>query len=211
MNERRAGFCPDLGRYIERRTEEAGEIPAARREVLGELASYVRGSRDAGGRAELIFVCTHNSRRSQMAQVWAHAAAAWHAVEGVRSWSGGTEVTAFNPRAIDAVERAGFGVERDAGENPRVRVRWGGADAGVECFSKFVDGEPNPDAGFAAVMTCASADAACPIVPGADARIALRYEDPKAADGTEREAEAYNERCAQIAQELLAAFAMVSG
>ena len=89
-------------------------------------------------------------------------------------------------------------------------VRCGAGSPGVESFSKLVDEAPNPDAGFAAVMTCAEADAACPIVPGAEARILLRYEDPKNADGTDRETEAYNERCAQIARELLAAMRMVA-
>lgn len=207
----RGRFCPGLRAYIERRAGEAGRVPASRREGLRALAQYVRAALAHDGTAELIFVCSHNSRRSQMGQVWARAAAAWHGVNGVRAYSGGTEVTAFNPRAVDALERAGFGVERGPGENPRVRVRCGEADPGVECFSKLVDEAPNPDAGFVAVMTCASAEAACPIVPGARARVSLRYEDPKAADGTAREAEAYNERCAQIAREMLVAMGMVAG
>ncbi|MEZ6242251.1 MAG: hypothetical protein R3B57_04340 [Phycisphaerales bacterium] len=207
----RDSFAPELRAYIERRAEEKGQIPAARRATIAELAAYVRGALARDGTADLIFVCTHNSRRSQFGQVWAHTAAAWHGVEGVRAFSGGTEVTAFNPRAIEALERAGFLIERGTGENPRVHVRCGVDDPGIECFSTLIDEAPNPDAGFAAVMTCSSADAACPIVPGAAARIALRYEDPKAADGTARETEVYNERCAQIARELLAAMGMVAG
>ena len=42
--------------------------------------------------------------------------------------------------------------------------------------------DANPDSGFAAVMTCSSADKGCPIVYGAAARFATPYVDPKVSD-----------------------------
>ena len=47
------------------------------------------------------------------------------------------------------------------------------------------------------------------MVLGAAERIAITYEDPKAFDGTDREAEAYDERCRQIAREMLYVFSLV--
>jgi hypothetical protein len=67
----------------------------------------------------------------------------------------------------------------------------------------------NPQREFCAIMTCSQADEACPNVAGAANRIAIPYEDPKAADGTPEEAAVYDERCAQIARETLYAFSLV--
>ena len=196
-------MTPSLQAYIERRLNERDQISPARRETLQRLAGEVRAALKRDGSAELVFVCTHNSRRSQMAQVWAHAACRWFGIERVGVFSGGTEATAFYPGAIDALERAGLLIERGEGANPPVRVRTSPSDAGLICRSTLIDEAPNPDTGFIAVMTCAQADAACPIVPGAAASVPLRYEDPKSSDNTPRATEAYNERCAQIARELL--------
>ena len=53
------------------------------------------------------------------------------------------------------------------------------------------------------MMCCGSADAACPVVMGASARVRLLYRDPKEADDTPEEAARYDERCLQIATEML--------
>ncbi len=58
-------------------------------------------------------------------------------------------------------------------------------------------------------MTCSQADKRCPIVAGAAARIALPFDDPKEFDGTPLERSKYDERCQQIARELLFVFAEV--
>ena len=52
----------------------------------------------------------------------------------------------------------------------------------------------------------ARADKQCPFVPGAALRIGLPFDDPKAFDNTPREAAMYDERCQQIARELLYVF-----
>ena len=84
-----------------------------------------------------------------------------------------------------------------------------GQGDGMRCWSKVFGDDANPSANFVAVMTCQSADEACPFVPGAQLRVALPYVDPEASDGTEREAAAYDERCAQIAREMLYLFSEV--
>lgn len=204
-------FTAKLGATIERLLGERGLIPGERLERLLELARVLA----EGGDRSLLFVCTHNSRRSHLGAIWAHAGARWFGMPRVRAYSGGTESTAFHPNAVGAVERAGFLVTRgngslDRAENPVYEVRTGPLDEALPCFSKVYSDPPNPREGVIAVMVCASADAACPVVPGAEARFAIRYEDPKSADGTADEARVYDERCAQVGREVLEVFRAAS-
>lgn len=196
----------DLRAYMRDREAEFDTIPAARKRQLEELAEYVSEVRAAGKTPQLNFVCTHNSRRSHMSQLWAQAAAVAHGVPLV-TFSGGTEETAFNPRAIAAIQRAGFRTDQGPQKsNPLIAVSWqpGPGNAGdTVCFSKKFDHPDNPTRDFAAVMVCNDADENCPAVPGADRRFAITYVDPKVSDGTPQEAATYDERCAQIAREML--------
>jgi hypothetical protein len=203
---------PVLEAYVTESLSEIDRISEERREKLHSLARFVAVRSRSGQVAELTFICTHNSRRSHMAQLWAQAAAHSFGVERIATYSGGTEATAFNPRAVAAIERAGFAVEVSSeGDNPVYGVKYFDDMKPMQCFSKIYDQPPNPREGFAAVMTCSAADAACPIVSGADQRIAIPFEDPKAFDGTEREATKYDERCRQIAREMLYTFSRVAG
>lgn len=192
-----------LADYLAQRQREFELIDVPRRDLLAELSQYIRRRRMAGEAARLIFVCTHNSRRSHMAHLWAAAAAATFGLD-VATFSGGTEATAFNPRAIAAMERAGFRIDkRTAGDNPTYVVHFSKHRPGITCFSKKFDAAPNPRKDFAAVMVCGEADAACPAVAGASARFSIPFVDPKVSDGTPQEAATYDERCAQIAREML--------
>jgi arsenate reductase len=206
-----AELGPSLSKYVAARTAEFDEVAADRRATLDELAAYLRRQRDAGEPVRLVFICTHNSRRSHMAQLWAAAAAAFYRIEYVDAFSGGTEATAFNPRAVAALERAGFEIKTSApgDANPRYLVRLSPSADALECFSKVYDQAPNPTTDFCAVMTCSAADEACPRVPGATLQLAIPYDDPKVADGMPEEAATYDERCAQIAREMLFAFSRV--
>jgi protein-tyrosine-phosphatase len=200
----------ELAAYINDTLTEFDQIPQERRKKLRELAGFVANRANSGQSAELVFICTHNSRRSHMSQLWAQTAAHSFGVNGVRTYSGGTEATAFNPRAVAAVERAGFAVEKTSeGDNPVYAVSFADGEASMECFSKVYDQAPNPKEGFAAVMTCSAADEACPIVFGAAERIAIPFDDPKAFDGTDQETAKYDERCRQIAREMLYVFSQV--
>ncbi len=184
-------------------------IEPERRALLDRIASFVSSARQGGEGARLTFICTHNSRRSQMGQLWAAAAAAHFGVEAVFTHSGGTEVTAFHPNAVAAMRRAGFALHASDGENPHYSVRYSAEAPAIDCFSKVYDDPRNPSRGFAAIMTCGEADEACPVVLGAALRVPLRYEDPKSADGTADEAAVYDERSMQIATEMLYLFSEV--
>lgn len=181
-----------------------GEIPltATRQGILREISTYIHKKHKEDKVAELVFICTHNSRRSHLTQLWAAIAAHYHGLDNLITFSGGTEATAFHPNAIAAMERAGCVIEKPGGKNPVYLVKFSDSHKGLQAFSKKYGDKYNPDRGFCAVMTCSEADDACPVVFGMDGRVALTYEDPKAADGLPNQDQVYDERCAQIAIEM---------
>jgi arsenate reductase len=147
-----------------------------------------------------------------LSQIWAHVAAEYYQLSGIETYSGGTEGTAFNPRAVAAIERAGLKVEADDlnASNPRYQVFSSDVTPPQICFSKVFDAEPNPTKDYCAVMTCSQADEACPVVIGCDLRAPIRYEDPKVADDTPMESERYDERSRQICTEMLYMMSLVA-
>ncbi len=204
-----------LSAYVALRATEFDEIPFNRKSMLKELAQYVADRKSAGEIVKLTFICTHNSRRSQLAQLWAAVAAAHYGIDRVETFSGGTEASTFNPRAVAALERAGFEIVKtdesatsSDPENPRYRVIFAASAKPLVCFSKTYDSIPNSSSDFCAVMTCSDADKNCPVVPGAAFRISIPYVDPKLSDGTPEEAATYDDRSAQIAREMLYVFSL---
>lgn len=206
----RAVLNPQLRAYVGNRELEFEQIPAERKRQLEKVAAYVMERLAANEPARLTFICTHNSRRSHFAQLWSAAAAVHYGIRNVETFSGGTEATAFNPRAVAALERAGFDIERQSGiANPRYSAAFANGVQPQICFSKVYNEAPNPTNDFCAVMTCSQADEACPVVNGASLRMAIPYKDPKISDGTAEESQVYDERCAQIAREMLYLFGRV--
>lgn len=201
-----------LARSIAALAPGSRELPEARRRVLDRIAEFVRARVATGTAARLVFICTGNSRRSHLAQLWAAAAACYCGVDEVATHSGGTAPSACNPRTIAALRRAGFIIAQpdDATDNPHFDVRWSDGVAAVEAFSKRYDDAANPADDFAAIMTCSAADQDCPFVPGAALRISLPYEDPQVADDTPEEPARYDECSRQIATEMLYVFSKVA-
>jgi protein-tyrosine phosphatase/arsenate reductase len=141
--------------------------------------------------------------------VWAAVAALYYQIPHVKTFSGGTEATAFNPNAIKALTTTGLKVTPEStGSNAHFTVRFGNTEAAT-CFSKVHDDEANPKANFAAIMTCSDAEENCPFIPGVELRIGTTYDDPKAFDGTPQQDEKYLERSNQIALECLYVFSLV--
>ena len=209
MNTLNESIFPDLKIYIQSLVSGFDQIPHERKSLLKSLTKFVEEKNKAKEPAQLIFICTHNSRRSHLSQIWAQTAATYYGIEGVKTFSGGTEATAFNPRAVNAMKKAGFKIDKKGDEaNPHYSVRF--SDTGtVEAFSKKYDEFPNPSENFCAVMTCGHADENCPFIPGASARIPLTYNDPKDYDGTPLEEAKYDEGCKQIGTEIFYAFSLV--
>lgn len=197
---------PTLQTYIEK--AQALPIPEERKEVLQVLIDYIQNKVNQNQEINLNFICTHNSRRSQFSQIWGKVAAAYHDIY-INSYSGGVEVTAFNERAISSIKRFGFKVSKEGNGNPKYFVFFSDDEDPIVTFSKVYDDAANAPKYFAAVMTCSHADENCPFIPGAEARIPVRYEDPKVFDDTDFEAEKYDERSLQIGSEMLYVFSQI--
>ena len=190
--------------------KEFDQISDERKETLNELTQFVQSKIAASQTVYLNFICTHNSRRSHLSQLWAQAAAHYYGIANVKCFSGGTEATAFNPKAVKAMQDAGFNIIKiKEGDNPTYEVRYSNDAPTVIAFSKKYDDSFNHNQDFAAILTCSHADENCPLVLGATKRIALTYDDPKEFDGTSQEAEKYAERVHQIGREIFYAFSQV--
>jgi arsenate reductase len=184
-------------------------ISTERLQLLDEMAVYLQEKISNRKEIRLNFICTHNSRRSQFSQIWAQTAAAYYGIEAY-CYSGGVEVTAFNPRAVAAIQREGFKVVKKEGENPLYFVFYSEEEDPIVTFSKVVEDSVNATKEFAAVMTCDHADENCPFIPGAEKRFPLRFEDPKAFDDSPLEEKMYSERSHQIGAELFYLFEKVA-
>ncbi len=197
---------PDLAETIA--TFKPEELSQERKNVLQPLIDYILRKRMNQQEVHLNFICTHNSRRSQLAQIWAQTAADYHGIP-VHCYSGGTEVTSFNPIAVGTVVGAGFSVTRMGGENPVYTIQHSPESIPIRAYSKLFDDVENRAEAFAAVMTCSHADEHCPFIPGAEARIPVWYEDPKEFDATPLEKLKYEERSNQIGAEMFYVFSSV--
>lgn len=206
MEKPKIKLLPGLQTYVQ--NLDMDSIPVERKRILKELIDFGKHQISEGKKIQLNFICTHNSRRSQFSQIWAETAAAFFGINA-SCYSGGVEVTEFNPRAVASLKRSGFEINFKGNKNPKYDVQYAPGHPPLEMFSKIYDDPVNPEKDFAAIMTCSHADENCPFIPGATRRIALNYEDPKAYDGTAIEAEKYDERSGQIATELFYVFSEI--
>ena len=203
-------FYPTLNAYIKQMVSEYDQIPSERKAVLAKITDFIQSQQSEQAFANLNFICTHNSRRSHLGAIWTKAAAEWHGIPKVQTFSGGTEATAFNPRAVAALERTGFSIQQTTwADNPIYHIRFQDEGPAMTAFSKVYNQAPNPLEGYCAVMTCSSADDACPVVFGASERIAVTYQDPKISDGMPEEAQTYDQRALQIGREMFYALSLV--
>jgi len=185
-------------------------ISDERKEVLLSLVDYIQEKVNAGESIRLNFICTHNSRRSHLSQIWAQAMAYHVGLKNISCYSGGTEATAIFTKVLETLTMQGFQVLKlSENDNPVVAVKFAANENPIICFSKTYDHPFNPSTQFGAVMTCNNADEGCPIVLGAEARFPIKYDDPKAYDGTPLQTEKYAERSLDIAREMWWVFSQV--
>jgi arsenate reductase (thioredoxin) len=117
---------------------------------------------EASGRARVLFLCTHNSARSQMAEgLLRHLAG-----DRFEAMSAGTEATSVRPLAVKAMEELGIDISGQTSES---------LDGYLEEPLDYV------------ITVCDAANEACPFFPGAANRLHWSFEDPSKADGTEEE------------------------
>lgn len=192
-------------------TLDISSISEERKTVLQPLADFINAKITTNETINLNFICTHNSRRSHLSQIWAQAIAAHKGINNLFCYSGGTEATAMFPMVGKILEKQGFKINQlSQTENPVYGVMYAKNSHPVICFSKTFEDSFNPASRFAAIMTCSSADEGCPFVPGCEKRVAITFEDPKAFDNTPQQQEKYLERSVQIATEMLYVFSKVS-
>lgn len=185
-------------------------ISEDRKIVLQPLVDFIQTKASNGLEIRLNLICTHNSRRSHLSQVWAQTAAAHYNIKNVFCYSGGTEATAMFPMAAKTLAKQGFQIKTIAeGNNPVYAIKYSENAHPIIGFSKTFDDDFNPQSEFAAILTCSSADQGCPFIAGAEVRIPITFEDPKAFDNTPQQAEKYEERSVQIATEMFYVFSQI--
>lgn len=201
-----------IKKYADELVNQFETIPNERKAILERISNYILSKQEQNEPVNLVYICTHNSRRSHLGQIWAKVASDYFGIEQVNTYSGGTEATAFNINAIKVLQRVGFNVQKTTdSENPIYHVyHKDGGDEPSVCFSKVYDHPQNPGSAFAAIMTCSDAEENCPFIPGVELRIGTTYDDPKEFDNTPLQDEKYDERCRQIALETLYAFSLIN-
>ena len=178
-------------------------ISEERKRILQPLIEFISSKISKNEEVRLNFICSHNSRRSNLSQIWAQTMGNYYQIENVFCYSGGTEATAMFPKVVETLRNQGFEILKlSETENPVYAVKFAENEHAVICFSKKYDDDFNPKSAFAAILTCDSADENCPIVYGAEARIPIKYEDPKKSDGTPEMNETYFNRSLEIATEM---------
>ena len=178
-------------------------ISEERKIILQPLIEFISSKISKNEEVRLNFICSHNSRRSNLSQIWAQTMGNYYQIENVFCYSGGTEATAMFPKVAETLTNLGFEILKlSETENPVYAVKFAENEHAVICFSKKYNDDFNPKSAFAAILTCDSADENCPIVYGAEARIPIKYEDPKKSDGTPEMNETYFNRSIEIATEM---------
>jgi arsenate reductase len=163
------------------------------RKELQTIVETIRESRSAC--KNVVFICTHNSRRSQLAAFWAQY---WADMQGLNFafFSAGTEKTTVYPTVIDALKKMGIPVEKSEEKYT--------AHTSTRCislFSKTIGDSSLPEL-FHAITTCSEADENCPFIPQAITRFHLPYEDPKWSDGQRNEGEVYAQKSHEIKNDM---------
>ena len=185
-------------------------ISVDRRSVLQPLIDFIALKLEQNSPINLNFICTHNSRRSHLSQIWAQVAAFYYKTENVYCYSGGTEETELFPKIAETLNNQGFNVfQISEGKNPVYAIKYAENEQPIIGFSKKYDHIFNTSSQFCAIMTCSHADGGCPFIAGAEKRIPITYEDPKIADGTPFQDEMYTARSIQIANEMFYVFSQL--
>lgn len=208
MTLTKTNVYPEIAAVID--TFNFESIPVERKMILKPLVDYIQTKASNQQEIRLNLICTHNSRRSHLSQVWAQTAAAYYDIKNVFCYSGGTEATAMFPMVSKTLTKQGFEIKTIAeGSNPIYTVKYARNEHPIIGFSKTYDDDFNPQNEFVAIMTCSQADGGCPLIAGAEKRIPITFEDPKAFDNTPQQEEKYEERSLQIATEMFYVFSQI--
>jgi len=204
MNE--LTFYPKLSKTISTVLQQ--NISSERKNILHKLINYIQIKTTNNQAVHLNFICTHNSRRSQLAQIWAQTAANYYRINA-NCKSGGIAITTFNEQAVETIKKAGFKILKEKKTNPIYKIYYAEKENPIIAFSKHYDDETNFKNNFAAIMTCTDADKNCPFIAGAATRISAPYNDPKEFDNTNLSTIKYDECSMLIATEMFYVFSKI--
>ena len=189
---------------------EIDKITTERKTILQPLVAFIQSKVNEQKEIRLNLICTHNSRRSHLAQVWSRTASAYFNIKNVFCYSGGTEATALFPLVATTLEKQGFKIKVISdNNNPVYAIKYAENEPPIIGFSKTYDDDFNPQSSFVAIMTCSQADRGCPFIAGAEKRVPITFDDPKAFDNTPQQAEKYEETSLQIASEMFYVFSQI--
>ncbi len=183
---------------------EFDQINPNRKKELSFLAELIHEELKKMSCCKVMFICTHNSRRSQLAEFLLRIVAHDKGINGLETFSGGTEATSFNYRMVNALDSFSFNFDQTNDiSNPKYSFLSNHKELNQVMFSKVYDDSSNPQSNYIAVMVCDHADQNCPIVSGASHRISLPYVDPKNSDDTPQEVDAYVNKIEEMGREML--------
>lgn len=178
-------------------------IDENRKQLLTHIANFVVSELKQNNPVNLNYICTHNSRRSQLSNVWSCYAANYFKLNTVESFSGGTSVTCFYRNTVKTLQQTGFvfKLSEFSHHNPVYSIEYENCNKPIVAFSKLYNNEFN-EIPFIAITTCSNADENCPFISEAIQRFHLPFNDPKNFDNTLYTSEKYLEVNKQIAGEI---------
>jgi arsenate reductase (thioredoxin) len=129
---------------------------------MEEKVSVQEGRKPANERKKVLFICTYNSARSQMAEAFLNQ------LHGdlYQAWSAGTKPSQVHPLAVKAMAETGIDISGNRSKS----------------LEEFMDKTWD-----VVVTVCDNAREACPFFPGAHKQIHRGFEEPSAARGGEDE------------------------
>jgi len=186
------------------------KIDESRANLLQEIGMFINNRFKEDKQINLNFICTHNSRRSQLAQIWSCYATNFYKIKKIENFSGGTAVTAFFRKTVKTLQEVGFKfqLQEFSHQNPKYLIHYKNCTNPIVGFSKLYDHENNKKP-FIAITTCSQANENCPFIPDAIQRFHLPFIDPKIFDNTLSQSEKYLETNKQIAGEIHYIFKMI--
>ena len=177
-------------------------IPSHKINALENIAANLRINNNLNIKSKLNFICTHNSRRSQLCQVWSDTMSRYYGFTNILSYSGGTEITQVNKNIINTLIETGFSIKKNKNLSNPIYFVNNGSKKNIKLFSKLYTDNSNPSVKYIAVLNCLGADRSCPHVEGASKRISLPFNDPGEYDKTKIKYEKYRKVNIEIASSM---------
>jgi len=186
-------------------------ISNERLELLSNIAKKISNELEDRDKVNLNFICTHNSRRSQLCQTWSFYASEHFKLGNILAFSGGTETTAFHRNTVKTLQKVGFefNIIDFSHQNPKYLISFKETKKNVLGFSKKFDNDNNHYP-YIAITNCEQADKNCHFIPDALARFHLPYIDLKGIDNTPLQKEKYLELNQLVAAEIFIIFEKIT-